>query len=293
MKRFFFPSGKFREVLNKHKAAVTLIISGIVLFIVFLFFKEEKQKDHSFLKMHGPTLSHDIERPKRAAQRLLGVSDAVGIKQVQTVQKRPKRHRERPIKYRADQVIVRPGEYRLPIGSKIKGKLLFPLDTRQGDKTAKVILLEAARFQGEIILAEKTLLFGRMSYTGSGGQVEVHFTRGLTPDGFEFDFSGKSHIDGVYRSRAGGRMAKSMGLTAISDVANVLAQKEALGSGKGTVISHKSTLPNALLYAAGKAARKEAERQMERIEVGGDYVTVKAGTSLVIYLITTFKGGFQ
>ena len=73
---------------------------------------------------------------------------------------------------------------------------------------------------------KKPLLFGRMSYVGSGRQVEVSFTRGLTPDGFEFDFAGQAHIDGIYRSRARGRIGKSMGLAAVSDVANVLAQKE-------------------------------------------------------------------
>ena len=59
------------------------------------------------------------------------------------------------------------------------------------------------------------------------------------------------------------------------------------------VIAPQSTLPNALLYAAGKAGGKEAQRQMEEIGITEDYVTVKAGSPLVIHVTTTFKGVFN
>ena len=103
-----------------------------------------------------------------------------------------------------------------------------------------------------------------------------------------FGFRGLAQIIGVYRSAAGGRIAKSMGLAAVSDIANVLAQKEALGSGRGMVVNHKSTLSTALLHATGEAARKEGKRQMERIEAGEDYVIVKAGSSVAIQVSKTF-----
>lgn len=275
---------KLRFVFG-HKRTVIVFLCCIILAMVFLFGKEEKQ-DNSFLQMNEIAWPMEVERSRKAAKRPLGVSDGHEVKEVKAM---PPRQWQPPIKYRANQVIMRPGGH-LPIGSKISGRLLAPLDTRHPGKMVKAILSVAASFRGEVALPAKTLLFGRLNYGGSGQRIDVQFDRGLTPNGMEFDFAGRSYIDGDYQSAARGRIAKSMGLTAISNMANVLTQKEALGSGKGMVINRKSTLPNALLYAAEEASRKEAKRQVERIGESKDYVTVKAGSLLVIHLTTTFKG---
>ena len=291
MRLHFSSNGKIREALGNYRGVVGIVLGSIILAVALLLYRGEKPQDNSFLQISESIVPKSHERPLGAAHGPLGLSDGVEKERedgAQPTPKRPRRQPQRPLKYRATQVIVRPGAYRLPIGSKISGKLLSPLDTRHLTKMVEVLLPVAAQFNGEVILPPQTLLLGRISYAGSGKRVEVHFHQGLTPEGAAFDFAGQAHIDGSYRSRAGGRMARSMGLAAVSDVADVLTQKEALGSGKGVVISRKSSLANALLYATGEATRKEAERQMERIEAGGDYVTVKAGTPLVIRVTTTF-----
>ena len=99
----------------------------------------------------------------------------------------------------------------LPKGSTISGKLLTPLDTRHPERIVKAILPYGVEFDGETALPPRTVLFGRMSYGGSGKIIEINFNRGLMSSGKEFAFTGKSQVAGVHHGGGKWRVAKSLG----------------------------------------------------------------------------------
>ena len=282
---------KWRELISKHRGKVAAIFCCIFLCLIFLVFGEEKTQDDSFLHL-DETPPLNIQKARwEAAKPLMGISDAP-LREMPLKPVKKHKIRTQAIKYNAPQIIARP-RGQLPVGSKITARLLTSLDTRYPTKMVKVVLPVEVSFNAQVALPAQTVLLGRMSYKGSGQWIELHFDRGLSPNGEEFGFTGHALVQGTLRSGARGRIAKSMGMAAVSNMASVLTQKEALGRGRGTVINPKSTLANALIYATGKAASTEAQRQVERIGDNTDYVTLEVGTPLVIHLNKTLKGDLQ
>lgn len=264
--------------------------------IVFSFWGQEESS--SYLQLNK------IKKPKINAitppSPSFGFSVGEPIeKKYQKEEKTLGKKKPKVIQYSAPQVIERDkGRSLAPIASKIKAILRYPLDTRYPESMVEAILPRAFFFRGKKIMPQKTVLIGKMIYRGRGDRVQVNFYRGVKPDGREFKLSavamdadsGLLGLKGIVHGNAQKRIAKTIGLSAISNMAHVLTQKEALGRGHGTSIEYKSTVPNALIYATGKTAKKEAVRRMERIGEGGDYITVKAHTAFIVVLSESFRG---
>jgi hypothetical protein len=72
----------------------------------------------------------------------------------------------------------------------------------------------------------------------------------------------------------------------VAGMSDVLTEKESIGGGglmPGSVTA-KSNMRNALYHGVGKVAQSEATRQAEAIGEAEEYVTVDAGTDLIISL---------
>ena len=212
--------------------------------------------------------------------------------------KRVKRARVAPIRYSARQVFYRRDSTggMLPIGSKMDAKLATAIDTRFPGQLIQAVLVKAAAYRGAVVLPVGTELFGKLSYSGRGKRVFVDFTRGITPEGREFTLSaqalGKGELSpgltGTFHGNADGRAASTMGLAAAAGAAEVLTQKESLGTmGEPTP---RATLKNALLRGAVRAGEMELAREMGRIAKAPEYVTIAAGRGLIVILTETLKG---
>ena len=263
---------KFLEIWGKNKLLGSIFISLVVFGMGYVLLKDHEDLEESFLEVNEEIQTQNFKKP-------LGITNKVdSVPRVTKVSKKSKKRSV--IKYRAPMIVIRKGISQLPIGSEIKVRLLGELDTRYPRKMVRVLLPDPATFKGEVILPEKTLLFGKVVSSSRKEQVEVYFSRGVSPQGIEFNFSAQSFIKGGDAVR----MAKSVGLSVVSDMARVLTKKKALGKKVG----YRSTLPNALIYATGEAARKEAERNLEHIW----HVKVARGTLLTLYVTETFSRGW-
>ena len=275
-----------------------MLLSAIAMSVVIvLSFWERGEKDSSYVQLS----KINVPKVDESAPLPLGISVGKLVGRDHKARPKPLRKKKvQAIKYAATQVIERDGGRKsaAPIASRIEVVLSYPLDTRYQGGMVEAILPRAFRYRGREIIAKGTVLIGRMSYHGQGERVQVNFYRGVTPGGVEFELAAQAMdaegaqpgIKGAIHSNARGRMGKAMGLSAISNITDVLTQKEALGKGRGTSIEYKPTVPNALLYSAGKATRQEANRRMGRIGQGEDYVVVAAGTASIVVLTESFKG---
>ncbi len=84
-----------------------------------------------------------------------------------------------------------------------------------------------------------------------------------------------------------------MGLTMVSAASDVLTKKTALGGlnqdGQTTIVA-EATMENALLQGVSKVSEKEATRQAKELESEQAFVTVDAGSDLIVSLLSPFKG---
>ena len=86
------------------------------------------------------------------------------------------------------------------------------------------------------------------------------------------------------------RVASSLGLTLVAGMSDVLTERESLGGGgilPGS-ITPKATMRNALYHGVSEVARSEATRQAEAIGQEQEYVTVDAGTDLIVSLTKAY-----
>ena len=73
----------------------------------------------------------------------------------------------------------------------------------------------------------------------------------------------------------------------VAGVSDVLVEKEALGQGYST--TPKATLKNGVYNGVAKVADMEASRQAERLAQTPEYVTIEAGTDLIVSLTGEFR----
>ena len=286
---------KALDYLQKNKLAALVVVLIFIILPIILWINGNKSADTSFLEVEEGHIEiiEKIKNPKGLIQNYTKELFKNALKPPSRKLPPKLPTGRKAIKYRAKQVIVRSGEEsRLPIGTQIKGLLTSSINTLEVNGVVEALIPKAIRFNGEEVLPAKTLLLGTISYTGRGKVIEVQFERGVTSNGVEFEIAGRAQITGKLHSMAGQRIAKSVGLSAISDIASVLTEKESLGNGWGNSIERKSTLSNALTHATGEAARREAERQIETFEVDSDYLTVSSQKPISIRLMATFRRTF-
>lgn len=198
------------------------------------------------------------------------------------------------IKYKAPQVILRqedPSEKdKIPLGSNAIGKLLTSIDTRNSNQLYKVLMIYGMDFQGKVSIPKGSIIFGSASYDGQGEKVFMTFSKGVTPEGKEFAIkaqalSSKDYSPGIVAQTHGhpmGKMAPILGLSMVSEMANVLTSKRAIGRFGATVT--RPSIKNAVMAGVSKATDMEAKRRSNEIAQEPPYATVDAGTDLIVSL---------
>ena len=200
------------------------------------------------------------------------------------------------IKLMAKQIITRTDlsihEGSIPTGTNFIGKLVSTIDTRDLNQFIKVLLPYGGSFKGKNKLPKDTMLLGTVKYTGSGEKVFLTFVKAVLPTGQEIEVSAQAlnpddystGILGDYHGTAGVRIATTLGLSMVSGMTEVLTEKKALG--ESGAVTPKSTMKNALFHGVSKVSALEASRQAQELSAEKAYVTIEAGSDLIISLIS-------
>jgi len=204
------------------------------------------------------------------------------------------------INYRAKQIIVREGiideEDLIPVGTNFIGKLLTSIDTSEENQLIKVLLPYGGKHKNGGEIPKNSIIFGNVKYSGKGEKVFVQFTGGTLPEGKAFEIKAQAlnsrdystGIVGEYHGKTGVRVATTLGLSMVSAMTNVLTEKESLGS-EGFTITEKPTMKNAFYKGVSKVSEMEANNQAEELNALPEYVTVEAGSDLIVSLTESFK----
>lgn len=291
-----------KKVININKVFLIFFPVFAVALIVLSFL--EMSSDGSFIR-------HSIESVTAIGQEKASHSHGKkqdpnltgGISPMGDLNNLPKKKRSLTprikIKYRAQQVIIREETQSkpfFPIGTSFMGELLNSIDTRSEGSWIKVRLPHGGKFKGRGFLPKDTILMGTVDYPRKGKKVFINFSKGVLPNGREFDLQAQAldpgdqsvGISGKYHSRRGGRMASILGLSMVSGVTEVLTQKQVLG--KSEVITPKATLKNSLYHGVSKVTESEAQRQASQLGELFPYITIPSGTRLIVNLISSLKG---
>ena len=294
-----------KKVININKLFLFLTPPLVVVFIASDFFDSY---DSSFLRHSTggigidtpaqvpPLVTHD-NRGKR--QPLSGGISDVTLNHSNSRQNAT----SPPIKYRAKQVIIRDeSDSQLPTGTTFNGKLLTSIDTRNKDQWAKVILPDGGwfkeRFKEQGFLPKETVLIGTINYPGKGKRVFINFSKAVLPSGQELGLQAqaltpKTHVLGLtgeYYSQKGRQIATILGLSMVSGMTEALTEKEGVKGSEST--TPKATMENAFYHGLSKVTNMEAQRQTSELDEHPPYVTIPAGTNLIINLTSPLKGDF-
>lgn len=206
------------------------------------------------------------------------------------------------VNYKAQQVFVSDGGFdpsrTMPMGTNLIGKTLTTIDTRESSQLVKVLLPYGGRASAGGELPKATILFGQIANNGKGKKVFVKFNKGVLPSGEEIQIEGQAlnpedyspGFIGQFHGNADMHIASTLGLTMVAGVTDVLTEKESIGGGgllPGSV-TPKATMKNAMLHGASQVAQSEANRQAESIGHEEEYVTVDAGSDVIVSLTKAY-----
>ena len=121
------------------------------------------------------------------------------------------------------------------------------------------------------------------------------FDKGVTPKGLEFPIkaqalSSKDYSSGLlgdYHSQADLRLFGAVGLSMLSRAGDVLTEREALS--ESTPPTPKATMRNAALQRLSIGLEMEGSRQGKEMQNQKGYVTLPAGTALIVNLLTALN----
>jgi hypothetical protein len=144
-------------------------------------------------------------------------------------------------------------------------------------------------------LPRETVLFGQVSYPGQGERVYVNFDHAVLPDGREIQIqaralSSKDYTAGIigdFHGNEANRMASVLGLSMVSGMSEVMVEKEGLGRSFGA--TPKASLQNGFYNGLSKVTEMEAAHQAEKLNQTPEYVTVRAGSDVIVSLVNSFR----
>ena len=310
IRQFFFIMDGKKEVLN---TKVIKFIS-VGLFIIFtatqLLWTEDYtglSKSNSGFTKNSSSSEHNENQTSKRAGEVINTHQANFETEQRLNQGNIRKQPSMPqdVNFNAAQVITRSGlggtMKPLPSGSNFIGQLLNGIDTRNQNQIIKVLLPYGARHRSGGTIPKNTTLLGIVSYNGQGEKVYITFNRAIFPDGKEYKISAQALTSkdyspgllGDFHGNAELRIAATMGLTLVSAASGVLTSKSNIGginqNGQTTVVPD-ATMRNALLEGVSKVSEKEAERQAQELEGQEEFVTVDAGSDLIVSLLTPFNG---
>jgi hypothetical protein len=305
---FFSIDGK-KEVLNTFRIKVF----GVSLFFIFTATEFFWPKDETSLTNSNTQFVTSINSSQK-----LGNSKSQRAREIieehqadyEAQRRSMKGQRNMPlvpanVNLNAKQVITRtglPGTMPpLPSGTNFIGELLNGIDTRNQNQVIKVLLPYGARHKSGGFIPKNTILLGQVNYSGQGEKVFITFDRAIFSNGKEYKISAQGlgskdyspGLIGDFHGNADLRIAAAMGLTMVSAASNVMITKKTIGgineNGQTTVVP-EATMENAMLNGLSKVSQQEATRQAQELEQKEEYLTVDAGSDLIISLFTPFIG---
>lgn len=302
---FIKDGGKF--ILNlKHVGLIVLGVAAIMLAVAIFF--GHRNNDTSFLGTTNGRINkgQNGQPPPPAAPPTPNVG---GIKQAKDVTNSGgvgdtnKKGTGRPlakVNFAANQIISRDDAKNiaqsLTPGMNLIGKLINTIDTRIPNTIVKVLLPYGSGANSGGILPPKTVVFGRLQYGGSGERIFILFNKGMLPTKETFPLNAQAlnakdyspGLIGDYYDKTDVRLATTMGLTMVSQMTDVLAEKEALGA-DGFNVAVKPTMKNAIYKGVSKVTEDESQRQAEKLNALPEYAKVNEGTELIVNIMEPDK----
>ena len=233
-------------------------------------------------KNYSPTVARVLDGNKTPPEKKKGNQSMRSIK----------------INFKAQQVITRDNTgdptKSIPMGTNMIGKTLTAIDTREPNQMIKILLPYGGRSKMGVEIEKGTLLFGHVFYSGKGRKVAIVINKGLTPDEMEFDIEAQvldpSHysvgLAGEVNSQSDVRVLSALGLSIASGATSIMMEREAMNNLGQT--APKATLGNAALRGLSTSAQEESTRQADKFKDLEDYVTIPAGTDVIVSLTKTY-----
>ena len=280
------------KMKNLKFAGVTAFLGLTMFYLAASLNQDTSSVERTDMDVGGPD--------KGSTQRERGATDSVqGLLGTEESQqnKKPKRSssiRMEPAKYKAKQVIEREGVYQpsktIPMGTNLIGRLLTSIDTREAEQFYKVFLPYGGKFQSGAEIPKGSTLFGKIRYPGKGKKVFIAFSKGVFPDGSEFELqaqalSTKDYSPGLvgdFHGQSGARVAAALGLSLVSGASAMLTEREQVGALGQT--APKATLKNAMFGGLSQTAQNESQRRAQKMGERQEYVTIDSGKDLIINL---------
>jgi hypothetical protein len=299
---FFLVTDGGKKVVNKTRtsmAAIGTLLIGVFAGVYFSGGGDTSTlaKSSKPLNIGGMTVPQGSPVASGKVGKMLSISESKG-------NDRPRESRGRGVKvnFKAQQVFISEGAFdparTMPMGTNLIGKTLTTIDTRQADQLVKVLLPYGGRAKSGGDLPKNSTLFGQVTYGGKGEKLFIKFSKGVLPSGEEFQVEAQGLSPGDYSPGLAGhfhgnadtRVASSLGLTMVAGMSDVLTEKEAIGGSAlmpGSVTA-KANMKNALYHGVSQVAQDEANRQAQAIGQEQEYVTVDAGTDLIVSLTKAY-----
>lgn len=302
IRNFFLVKDGGKDVLRTKR---TMLVAAVVVLVgagVTLFFSQ--QDNTSFFDKTDRPIVASGETPATGTGAAGTVGSLLKNSESKGTGNRPPRREGGGMKinYRAKQVLVSEGAFdaarTIPMGTNLIGRTLTTIDTRQADQLVKVLLPYGGRFQGGGEIPKNSIVFGQVSYGGKGKKVFIKFGKGTFPSGQEFPLEAQAlssndyspGVSGSFHGNADLRIASTLGLTMVAGMSDVLTEKESLGGSalQSGAVTPKATMKNALYHGVSEVAKAEATRQAEAIGDEQEYVTVDAGTDIIVSLTKAY-----
>lgn len=171
----------------------------------------------------------------------------------------------------------------IPVGSEAKAVL----ESGASNGIVKARLLSALKVDGEIILPERTTLFGRGKSTEE--RLFVQFDRAIFPNGESFRILGQAFdvedkiigLKGAFVGSRSRKMGMAIGFGVLGGMADGL-QTNTSGSNMWGA-QEKRSMRDAALSGASKAALDQSQQMIEETKSSPNIIEVKRGTEF--YLI--------
>lgn len=299
---FFLVKDGGKEILRTKRTMLVAATTALGGVCVLLFFGQQDSTGF-WNKSDKPIIGND-QAPVPAPKTEGTVRKLFESSQSKDAENIPPRREGGGMKinYRAKQVLMSEGVFdaarTIPMGTNIIGRTLTTIDTRQVDQQVKVLLPYGGRFQGGGEIPKNSIVFGQVSHGGKGKKVFIKFGKGIFPGGQEFSLEAQAlspsdyspGVSGSFHGNTDLRVASALGLTMVAGMSDVLTEKESLGGTalQSGAVTPKATMKNALYHGVSEVTRAEAGRQAEAIGDAEEYVTVDAGSDIIVSLLRSY-----
>jgi hypothetical protein len=299
---FFFKEDGGKTVLNLKRV---FLFGGPILFLAIVTTALlSMQEDSSFLGKTDKKILDDGVKSEPQAGGANTYSPAVNkVLGTYKMTGETKKKNQRPraaikINFKAAQVISRDNTgdptRSVPIGTNLIGKTLTAIDTREPNQMIKILLPYGGRSKLGVEIEKGTILFGQVSYSGKGRKVSVTINKGLTPDEREFDIDAQVldpsnysvGLVGESNSQSDLRAMSALGLSVAAGAAEIMVERETM-NGLGQT-APRPTIGNAALKGLSSSTQEEANRQGEKFKDAEDYITLPAGSDVIVSLTKSY-----